>query len=87
MATLGWQQSLFGGIFSLQTVHRRQKDQVTRGEIELDDGITIISQDNLGYVSLNFFNYITRVILNVLYLKLKNFKFTSKIKGVNIMAN
>jgi hypothetical protein len=30
--SLGWQQSLFGGIFSLQTVHRRQKDQVTRGE-------------------------------------------------------
>ena len=47
--SLGWQQSLFGGIFSLQTVHRRQKDQVTRGEIELVDGITVISQDNLGY--------------------------------------
>jgi hypothetical protein len=47
--SLGWQQSAFGGIFSLKTVHRKQKDQVTRGETKLVDGITIISQDNLGY--------------------------------------
>lgn len=46
--SLGYQQALFGGILSAKAIFRQQKDQVTRGESRVVDGITIISQDNLG---------------------------------------
>lgn len=46
--SLGYQQALFGGILSLNAVLREQKDQVTRSDTRIEDGITIISQDNLG---------------------------------------
>jgi len=46
--TLGYQQSLFDGILSLKAVYRQQKQQVTRGNRQIVEGVTIISQDNLG---------------------------------------
>lgn len=46
--SFGYQQALFGGILSLNAVFREQKDQVTRSDSFVENGISVITQDNLG---------------------------------------